>query len=130
MFQGIEPAVDRRPGAAVDVGAHKLVDLAKGDLGEGDSHLRKEQAQITRITRDAMARRTVCGAPSTAETDRGRSGVDVIQALPLANPRLHPRHRLVVLRAFGAVIQLRITERDVEGAVAHQLFDHFQGAPA
>ena len=35
---------------------HKLVDLAKGDLGEGDSHLRKEQAQITRITRDAMAR--------------------------------------------------------------------------
>ena len=46
----------------------------------------------------------------------------------LSNPwRFSTCHRLVVLRAFGAVIQLRITERDVEGAVAHPLFDHFQG---
>ena len=47
VLQGIEPPVDRRPRPAVlMLVLHKLVDLAKGDLGEGDSHLRKEQAQI------------------------------------------------------------------------------------
>ena len=45
VFQGIEPAVDRHPGALVMMLVlHKLVDLAKGDLGKGDRHLRKEQA--------------------------------------------------------------------------------------
>src|SRR5215471_8846021 len=57
VFQGIEPAVDCRPGAAVVMLVlYKLVDLAKGDLREGDRHLRKKQAQIRRITRDAMPR--------------------------------------------------------------------------
>ena len=36
MLQGIEPAVDSRPRSAVlMLVLHKLVDLAKGDLGEG-----------------------------------------------------------------------------------------------
>ena len=57
MLQRIEPSVDRRPGAAVVMLVlHKLIDVAKGDLGEGDSHLPEEQAQIPRITRDGMRR--------------------------------------------------------------------------
>ena len=57
---------------------------------------------------------------------------DVIHALPplKALALLHLRHGLVVLRAFGAVIELRIAERDIEGAMTHQLFHHFQGGPS
>jgi len=55
--QGIEPPIDGRPRSAVlMLLVHKLVDLTKGDLGEGDRHLRKEQAQIQGITRDGMRR--------------------------------------------------------------------------
>src|SRR5262249_58975064 len=54
---------------------------------------------------------------------------DVIHALPplKALALLYLRHGLVVLRAFGPVIQLRIAERDVKGTVTHQLLDDFQG---
>jgi hypothetical protein len=57
MLQGIEPPVDGRPRAAVlMLVLHKPVDLAKGDLGEGDSYLRKEEAQIEGIARDGVRR--------------------------------------------------------------------------
>jgi len=36
-------------------------------------------------------------------------------------------HGLVVLGAFGPVVQLGIAQRDIEGAMAHQLFDDLQG---
>jgi hypothetical protein len=43
MLERIEPAVDRRPGTAVPMLVlDKLVHLAKGDLRQGDRHLRKE----------------------------------------------------------------------------------------
>jgi len=56
----------------------------------------------------------------------------IVQALPplTALALLHLRHRLIVLRPFGPVIALGIAERDSEGAVAHQLFDDFQGGPS
>src|SRR4030095_16120392 len=38
-------------------------------------------------------------------------------------------HRLVVLGAFGPVIELGIPERHIEGAMPHQLFDHLQRRP-
>ena len=57
VLQGIEPPVDRRPRPAVAMLIlHKLVDLVKGDLGEGEGHLRKEQTQIQGITHDGMRR--------------------------------------------------------------------------
>ena len=44
MLQRIEPSVDGRPRSAVlMLVLHKLVDLAKGDLGEGNSHLVKKR---------------------------------------------------------------------------------------
>jgi hypothetical protein len=44
-------------------------------------------------------------------------------------PLLDLRHGLVVLGPFGPVIELGIAERDVEGAMPHELFDDFeQGA--
>src|SRR2546426_4991983 len=127
VLERIEPSVDRRPGAAaVMVMLYKLVDLTKGDLGEGDRYLRKEQAQITRITRDAMPRELPALQVQPKPIEGGLA--DVIHALPplKALALLYLRHRLVVLRAFGAVIQLRIAQRDVERAMAHQLFDHLQ----
>src|SRR6266849_5480186 len=57
MFHRIEPAVDRRPGAAMlMLHLHKLVDLAKGDLCQGHGDLSKEQAQIDGITHDGVRR--------------------------------------------------------------------------
>jgi hypothetical protein len=130
VFQGIEPAVDCRPGAAVVMLVlYKLVDLAKGYLREGDRHLRKKQAQIRRITRDAMPRELP--ALQVQPKPIKSSLANVIHALPplKALALLHLRHRLVVLRTFRPVIQLRIAERDVEGAMPHQLFDHLQRCP-
>jgi hypothetical protein len=40
--------------------------------------------------------------------------------------RLDLRHGVVVLRAFGPVIELSIPERHLERAVPHQFFDHLQ----
>ena len=37
------------------------------------------------------------------------------------------RHGVVVLRAFGPVIQLGIPEGHLERAVPHACFDHLQG---
>ena len=47
---------------------------------------------------------------------------DVVQALPplKALALLHLRHRLIVLRPFGPVIQLGIPERHLERAVPHK----------
>jgi hypothetical protein len=43
MLKRIEPAVDRRPGTAVPMLVlYKLVHLSKGNLRQGDRHLRKE----------------------------------------------------------------------------------------
>jgi hypothetical protein len=57
VLQRIEPPVDRRPGPAeVMLAFHKLLHLAKGDLGQGHGDLGKEQAQIESITRDGMCR--------------------------------------------------------------------------
>src|SRR4029434_5937965 len=117
VLERIEPSVDRRPGAAaVMVMLHKLVDLTKGNLGEGDRYLRKEQAQITRITRDAMSRELPAFQVRPKPVESGLA--DVIHALPpfKSLALLHLRHRLVVLRAFGAVIQLATPHRDVTRA--------------
>ena len=57
VLQRIEPPVDRRPGPVVVMLAfHKLVDLAKRDLGQGHGDLGKEQAQIQGVIRDGMRR--------------------------------------------------------------------------
>ncbi len=105
---------------------HKLVDLAKGDLRQGHSHLRKEQAQIQGITRDGVCRElsTFQIRPKPVQG----SLADVIHGLPPLQSLVlfDLGHRLVILGAFGAVIELGIAERHVEGAMPHQLFDHFQ----
>src|SRR5918994_1394733 len=53
MLERIEPPVDGRPGPVVlMLSLHKLVDLTKGHLGEGNGDVGKEEAQIYGITRD------------------------------------------------------------------------------
>ena len=130
VLQGIEPPIDRRPRPAVVMLVfHKLVDLAKRHLGEGDGHLRKEQVEITGITRDGM-RRELPALQVQAKPVHS-SLTDVIHPVP----PLHPvvlfdlGHGLVILRAFGPVIELGIAQGHVEGAVTHQLFDDFQRRP-
>ena len=39
------------------------------------------------------------------------------------------RHGLVVLTPLGVVIQLGVAERDIKGAVPHQLFDDLERGP-
>jgi hypothetical protein len=57
VLQRIESPVDRRPRPAmVMLALHKLVDLAKGDLGQGHRDFGKEQAQIQGVIRDGMRR--------------------------------------------------------------------------
>jgi hypothetical protein len=57
MLHRIEPPVDGRPRAAVlMLPLHKLVDVAKGDLGQGPGRLAKEEAEIESITRDGVRR--------------------------------------------------------------------------
>jgi hypothetical protein len=131
MLERIEPAVDRRPGPAVPMLVrYNLVHLAKGDLRQGDRHLRKEEAQIQRITGDRMRRELPALQVQAKPVYGGLT--DVVPALPplKALALLPLRHRLIVWRPFGPVIQLCIAERDIEGAVAHQLFDAFQGGPS
>src|SRR5688572_10603186 len=57
MLQRIQASVDGRPRAAVlMLPLHKLVDFAKGHLGQGPGGLAKEEAQIEGITRDGVRR--------------------------------------------------------------------------
>ena len=81
MLQRIEPAVDRRPRPAVlMLVLHKLVDLAKGDLGQGHGDLGKEQAQIEGITRDGMRRELPALQVRPKPVDGGLA--DVVHGLP------------------------------------------------
>ena len=81
VLQGIEAAVDGRPGAAVlMLPFHKLVDLVKGHAGERHSDLSEKQAQIKRVARDG-----VCGELSPCQVrlkpvDGGLA--DIIHGLP------------------------------------------------
>src|SRR4029453_9561270 len=128
MLQRIEPPVDGRPRAALlMLVLHKLVHLTKRHLGEGDRSRGKKYVEIEGITRDGMHRKLpaleVCPKP----IDGGLA--DSVHTLPLVEPLTlgDLAHGLVVLGAFGAVIELRIAQRHVEGAMAHQLFDDLQG---
>ena len=60
------------------------------------------------------------------------SVTDVIHGVPLLNPLafFDLRHGLVILGAFGPIIELGITERHVEGTMPHQLFDYLQRRPS
>ena len=81
MLQRIEPAVDGRPGAAVLMLVfHKLVDLAKGDLGQRHGDLGKEQAQIEGITRDGMGGELPALQVGPKPVDGGLA--DVVHGLP------------------------------------------------
>jgi hypothetical protein len=127
MLECIESAVDRRPGTPlVMLVLHKLVHLVKGDLGERDRDLGKEQAEIEGITRDRVRRELPALQVRLKPVYSGLA--DVIPRLPPLEPLVFfdLGHRLVVLRPFGPVIELGIAQRDIEGAVSHQLFDHLQ----
>jgi hypothetical protein len=130
MLQGIEPSVDGRPRSAVlMLVRHKLVDLAKGDLGEGDSHFRKEEVQIERIACDGVRRELPVLQVGPKPVDGGLA--DVIHGLsPVeAMAFFDLRHGVVVLGPFGPVIELGIPECDVAGTVPHELFDDLQRGP-
>lgn len=60
-----------------------------------------------------------------------RSLADVVHRLPPRSPvaPLDLRHGLVVLTPLGVVIQLGVAERDIKGAVPHQLFDDLERGP-
>ena len=105
---------------------HKLVHLAKRDLGEGHGDLGKEQVQIKGITRDGVCRELPAFQIRPKPVDSGLA--DVVHSLPPLEPLVFfdLAHGLVVLGAFGPVVQLGIAQRDIEGAMAHQLFDHLQ----
>ena len=81
VLQRIEPPVDRRPRPAVVMLAfHKLVDLAKGDLGQGHGDLGKEQAQIEGIIRDGMGGELPALQVRSKPVDGGLA--DVVHGLP------------------------------------------------
>jgi hypothetical protein len=127
VLQRIEAAVDGRPGAALlMLPFHKVVDLAKGDLRQGHGGLGKEQAQIQGRTRHGMRRELPAleGRPKPIEGGLA----DIVHRLPPLEPLLlfDWGHSVVVLGAFGPVIQLRRAEGHMERAVPHQFFDHFQ----
>src|SRR5262249_23311707 len=81
MLQGIEPAVHGRPRAAMlMLVLHKLVHLAKRDLGEGHGDLGKEQVQIKGITRDGVCRELPAFQVRPKPVDSGLA--DVVHRLP------------------------------------------------
>jgi hypothetical protein len=83
MLERIEPAVDRCPRPAVLVlPFHKLVDLAKRDLGERHGHVGKEEAQINGITHDGMCRELPALQVGPKPVDGGLA--DVVHRLPPA----------------------------------------------
>ena len=125
MLQRIEPAVDGRPRTAVlMLGLHKVVHLAKRHLGEGDSHRHKKHVEIERITNEGVRRELPAFEVRSKSVDGGLA--DIVHGLSPLEPLalFDLRHGLVVLGALGPVIELGIAQRDVEGAMAHQLFEH------
>ena len=130
MPHGIEPSVDGRPRSAVlMLVLHKPLHLTKGDLREGDSHLRTEETQIEGLARDGVRRELSALQVGLKPVNRGLTdGVHGLSPLqPLACFDL--RHGLVVWGPLGPVIELGIAEGDVEGAVPHELFDDLQRGP-
>jgi len=80
MLERMEPPVDRRPGAAVlMLVLHKLVDLTKGHLSQGDGDWRKEQAQIEGITRNGVHGELPTFEVRLKSVDRGLA--DVVHGL-------------------------------------------------
>ena len=104
----------------------ELVHLAKGDVGEGDRHLSKEQAQINGITHHGMRRELtplqVRPKPVDSRLEDIVHGLSPLEPLALFDLR----HGLVVLRPFGPVIELCIAEGGLDGAVPHQFFDDLE----
>jgi hypothetical protein len=58
----------------------KLVDLAKGDLGQGHGHLGKEQAQIKSIIRNGMGGELSASQVCPKPVDGGLA--DIVHELP------------------------------------------------
>src|SRR4029434_7668929 len=103
----IESTVDRRPcPALLMLVRHKVVHLTKRHLGEGDGHRRKKDVQIKGITRDRMRRELPALEVRPKSIDGGLA--DIVHGLPPVEPLTlgDLEHGLVVLRAFGPVVQL------------------------
>jgi hypothetical protein len=92
----------------------------------GDSHLRKEEAQIEGRARDGVGRELPALQVGPKPVDRDLA--DVVHGLSPLEPLafFDLRHGLDVLGPCGPVIELGIAEGDVEGAVPHELFDDLQ----
>ena len=123
--QGLEPAVEGRPRAAVRRRVlHPRVALAQSDRGQGPRHLRHDEVPSAGRTRARGRRARPARQVGPKPVDGGLA--DVVQGLsPVeALAGFDLRHGLVVWGPFGPVIEVGIAARDVEGAVPHERFDH------
>jgi hypothetical protein len=130
VLQRMEAAVEGRPDAPLRMLVfHKLLHLTGRELGERHAALGKKQAEIHRVTRHGVGGEL---APFQVRPKPVASPLaEIVHGLPPVEPllRFALGQRVVVLGAFGPVIELRIPERHVERAVAHALFDHRQRGP-
>jgi len=123
-FEGMQSPVDGRGGEPlVMLVPNKSTDVAPGDLTQGLSDGREEPAKIQAVALDRMVRIVSHAQVLTEALDfhrRHRSPPKTGLAC------FNPLHGLIILVSFRRVVEFGVPQRDVNRAVAHQLFQDLE----